>query len=141
MPPTLAPRCHARRRRDRRLLQLEIRLGHLFWRDLERHHPGIDSLTLAPDVTAAWRERARSLPDGRPRRNLDSLFFPVRSFYLDIAQWAAENGYMGRLGSTLTGKRRRCAPALEARASPTCSHARAHPFDSAGAAGADAGDA
>jgi len=24
------------------LLQLEIRLGHLFWRDPERHHPGID---------------------------------------------------------------------------------------------------
>jgi hypothetical protein len=73
------------------LLQLEIRIVHLFWRDVERHHPGIASLNLAPNVAAAWRERARFLPDGRERRNLYNLFFAVRSFYLDIAQWAAED--------------------------------------------------
>jgi hypothetical protein len=123
------------------LLQLEIRLGHLFWRDLELHHPGIDSLTLPPHVTAAWRERARTLPDGRPRRNLGSLFFAVRSFYLDIAQWAAEDPATWGLGSPLTGQRWRCAPVREAPASPTCSHARAHPFTGAGATGAGAGDA
>jgi hypothetical protein len=73
------------------VLQLEIRIVHLFWRDLERHHPGIASLNLAPNVAAAWRERARFLPDGRERRDLDNLFFAVRSFFLDIAQWAAED--------------------------------------------------
>ena len=31
--------------------------GGLFWRDLERHHPGICSLHLAPDVAAAWKQR------------------------------------------------------------------------------------
>jgi hypothetical protein len=33
--------------------QLAAALGGLFWRDLERHHPGIDSLHLPPDVAAA----------------------------------------------------------------------------------------
>jgi hypothetical protein len=32
-------------------------LGKLFWKDLENHHPGIDSLRLAPDVAAAWKQR------------------------------------------------------------------------------------
>ncbi|MFD8621948.1 hypothetical protein [Streptomyces sp. NPDC059513] len=32
-------------------------LCRLFWRDLEIHHPGIDSLRLAPEVAQAWKER------------------------------------------------------------------------------------
>ncbi|UJW29873.1 hypothetical protein L3Q67_32255 [Saccharothrix sp. AJ9571] len=32
-------------------------LCRLFWRDLEIHHPGIDSLRLVPEVAQAWRER------------------------------------------------------------------------------------
>ena len=32
-------------------------LGKLFWRDLERHHPGIGSLRLAPEVAAGWKQR------------------------------------------------------------------------------------
>lgn len=31
------------------------------------------------------------LPDGRPRRDVGTLFTDVRCFYLDLAQWAAEN--------------------------------------------------
>ncbi|MFF3446755.1 hypothetical protein ACFYXJ_06390 [Streptomyces sp. NPDC002667] len=31
-----------------------------FWSDLERHHPGIASLDLPPDVAAAWKERLRT---------------------------------------------------------------------------------
>jgi hypothetical protein len=30
-------------------------LCRLFWRDLEIHHPGIDSLRLAPEVAQAWK--------------------------------------------------------------------------------------
>jgi hypothetical protein len=32
-------------------------LGKLFWRDLERHHRGIGSLRLAPEVAAGWKQR------------------------------------------------------------------------------------
>src|SRR5258708_11961639 len=35
---------------------LAYQLGLLFWKDLETHHPGIDSLDLAPDVAVAWEE-------------------------------------------------------------------------------------
>lgn len=34
-------------------------LGKLFWRDLERHHPGISSLRLAPEVAAGWNPGPR----------------------------------------------------------------------------------
>jgi hypothetical protein len=32
-------------------------LGKLFWRDLERHHPGIGSLRLEPEVAVGWKQR------------------------------------------------------------------------------------
>jgi hypothetical protein len=32
-------------------------LGSLFWRDLERHHPGISSLRLSAAVAAGWKQR------------------------------------------------------------------------------------
>jgi hypothetical protein len=31
-----------------------------FWKDLENHHPGIDSLRLAPAVAADWKQRLRT---------------------------------------------------------------------------------
>ena len=84
------------------LASLAAALGGLFWRDLERHHPGIDSLHLPPDVAAAWKQRVMIKtrwvvgPDGqvsqmRERRagGLQNLA-GVRAFYLDIAQWAME---------------------------------------------------
>ena len=37
--------------------RLSRNLARLFWADLERHHPGIDSLRLPPNVAAAWKER------------------------------------------------------------------------------------
>jgi integrase len=85
------------------LRDLAFSLGGLFWRDLERHHPGIRSLHLAPEVAAAWKQRmlikTRQVvgPDGqtsevRERRTggLHNLA-AVRAFYLDIAQWAMED--------------------------------------------------
>ncbi len=67
----------------------------LFWRDLERHHPGIDSLHLDPQVAVAWKERLRLVHDkhGRPigkRGSPRSQLLIVRAFYLDLARWAAE---------------------------------------------------
>jgi integrase len=78
--------------------------GHLagnFWKDLENHHPGIGSLSLAPDIAAAWKQRIQTKParsgQGKaqdirlPRSDVASCLITVRAFYLDIAQWAAED--------------------------------------------------
>ena len=78
-------------------------LGKLFWRDLERHHPGIGSLRLAPEVAAGWKQRilvktSRSVTaagdaveTSAPRTAAAGALFTVRAFYLDIAQWAADD--------------------------------------------------
>lgn len=84
------------------LRSLAFTLGRLFWRDLELHHPGIDSLSLAPEVASAWKHRVLTKvtrttgPDGQivEERHLRadgrSQLGQVRAFYLDIAQWAME---------------------------------------------------
>ena len=78
-------------------------LGKLFWSDLERHHPGIDSLHLSTDVAAAWKQRLRTItqtvtaPSGEraevstERTSYRECLTPVRAFYLDLAQWAVED--------------------------------------------------
>lgn len=84
------------------LTGLAAALGGLFWRDLERHHPGINSLYLPPDVAAGWKQRVMIKtrrvvgPGGRVEQvrerragGLQNLAV-VRAFYLDIAQWAME---------------------------------------------------
>lgn len=70
---------------------LVARLAGAFWADIERHHPGIDTLNLPRTVADAWKERLR-FPQGggsRPtrQRQIDVLI-TVRAFYLDIAEWA-----------------------------------------------------
>ncbi|MGH3203206.1 MAG: tyrosine-type recombinase/integrase [Streptosporangiaceae bacterium] len=79
---------------------LAYQLGLLFWKDLETHHPGIDSLDLAPDVAVAWKQRMQYrtveavAPGGErtqarvPRLSVVDHLTRVRSFYLDIAEWA-----------------------------------------------------
>ena len=84
-------------------------LGKLFWQDLERHHPGIDSLHLPVEVATAWKQRLRTMPStvttatgdktkvAIPRINYRECLTPVRAFYLDLAQWAVEDpGRWGR---------------------------------------------
>lgn len=66
-------------------------LADLFWCDLERHHPGVSSLHLPDPVVQAWKQRIRTLPDGRPRRTAHTVLFAVRSLYLDLQQWALED--------------------------------------------------
>ena len=38
-------------------------LGLRFWKDLETHHPGIASLDLTAEASAAWKERLRTYED------------------------------------------------------------------------------
>ena len=78
-------------------------LGKRFWQDLERHHPGIDSLRLPRDVADAWKQRLQTKTtmvkggDGRtaqvtaPRINYRECLTPVRALYLDLAHWAVED--------------------------------------------------
>jgi len=65
-------------------------LAEHFWGDLERHHPGIDSLRLPDEAIHAWKQRIRVLPDGRPRLHYETMLLAVRAFYLDLQQWAME---------------------------------------------------
>lgn len=84
------------------LSRMAANLGLLFWKDLEAHHPGIDSLRLAPDVAAAWKQRlqTRTVRSASPgddvettlaRKHVAGCLTAVRAFYLDIAQWAVED--------------------------------------------------
>lgn len=69
-------------------------LAKNFWADLEVHHPGIDSLHLPPATANAWKQRIRFAvgPEGpRPRAEADSILVWVRSFYRDLAHWAADD--------------------------------------------------
>jgi integrase len=84
------------------LEQLARRLG-MFWADLERHHPGIDSLHLPADVTDGWKQRLRtkaktitSAEGGTTVIDVERICYrefltPVRAFYLDLAQWALDD--------------------------------------------------
>jgi hypothetical protein len=66
------------------LQRLAATLGKHFWADLKHRHPGIDSLRLAPEVAAAWKQRVLARESGL------SALATVRAFYLDIAQWAMQ---------------------------------------------------
>jgi Phage integrase family len=85
------------------LVRLADALGRLFWRDLEIHQPGIDSLRLTPAVAAAWKQRiatktirtkaadGSSIEVSRPRHSATNVLSAVRAFYLDIAQAATDD--------------------------------------------------
>ena len=119
-PEELIDRCHLKCRPVRDLLVDYLRerqpaldygslktlarnLGMLFWQDLERRNPGISSLHLPAEVADAWKQRLRAKPkiitgpgEGRtqtqvPRLSYWESLIPVRSFYLDLAQWAADD--------------------------------------------------
>jgi integrase len=70
------------------LLGLTRMLVRNFWVDIERHHPGQDSIRLPHDLATAWKSRLRQLPGGRERRDYCAHLTAVRAFYTDLAQWA-----------------------------------------------------
>ncbi|CCH32992.1 site-specific integrase [Actinosynnema sp. NPDC047251] len=77
------------------LVQLAARLAGSFWADIERHHPGIDSLHLPGEVAEAWKERMRTTTGAasgaRPRKERWGLFVVVRCFYRDVQEWAQDD--------------------------------------------------
>lgn len=72
---------------------LSATLTNVFWRDLEVHHPGIASLHLPTEVKTAWKQRLLEKPSrtGSPRTGAMEILATVRSFYLDIAEWAHDD--------------------------------------------------
>jgi len=86
------------------LHKLSYTLARLFWRDLELHHPGIDSLQLPAEVATGWKQRIATkttrtrTADGTslvevaaPRINAVDHMMMVRAFYLDLTQWATDD--------------------------------------------------
>jgi integrase len=84
------------------LRALSADLAGGFWKDLERHHPGIASLRLPDEVASAWKQRLRTrekvVTGGNGDRSTVTVerigyrqcLTPVRAFYLDLAQWALD---------------------------------------------------
>ena len=70
-------------------------LAGLFWADIEKHHPFIDTLHLPTDVADDWKQRLRiivsSKGNAKPRRFYLTHLVRIRGFYLDIAEWALED--------------------------------------------------
>jgi integrase len=85
------------------LRSLSAVLANVFWKDLERHHPGIDSLHLPPEVAQGWKQRLRTKQKTvttatgeravvtAERVGYRQRLTPVRAFYLDLAHWALED--------------------------------------------------
>ncbi|MEV7090031.1 hypothetical protein AB0O07_29805 [Streptomyces sp. NPDC093085] len=66
-----------------------------FWADIEKHHPGIDTLDLPTEVAETGKERIRfTTREGKapiPRQTRTAVLTGVRALYLDIQQWALED--------------------------------------------------
>jgi integrase len=75
--------------------QLVGALAGRFWADIEQHHPGIDTLDLPTAVADAWKQRLLRVitPAGqtRVRKARLDILSRVRSFYLDMQEWALED--------------------------------------------------
>ncbi|WP_431908714.1 hypothetical protein [Amycolatopsis thermoflava] len=77
------------------LRQLATTLAGTFWTDIERHHPGIDTLDLPAELADAWKQRLAHTTkkglEGRERKGRLEILARVRTFDLDIQEWAHED--------------------------------------------------
>ncbi|WP_405968993.1 hypothetical protein OG496_00190 [Streptomyces sp. NBC_00988] len=84
------------------LQHLASQLVGAFSADIEKHHPGIDTLDLPTEVAQAWKERIRFITregkDPIPRQTRTAVLTGVRAFYLDIQRghWRSRAGRPGR---------------------------------------------
>lgn len=78
------------------LRQLSTKLVLLFWRDLELHEPGIDSLHLSDQMARDWKVRLGEVRYGnhrigQRREDPHAILMAVRAFYADLTHWALED--------------------------------------------------
>lgn len=76
--------------------QLASKLVLLFWRDLELHEPGIDSLHLSDATARDWKRRLGEVRYGNhrlgeKRQDPYAILMAVRAFYADLSHWALED--------------------------------------------------
>jgi site-specific recombinase XerC len=69
---------------------LLLLLAHHFWEKIERLNPDQADLRIDPEIYEHWREQINTRDDGRARVQVDDILIAVRSFYLDLHTWAAE---------------------------------------------------
>lgn len=84
------------------LTSLATALALWFWKDLENHRSGVDSLRPAPDVAAAWKRRLRTrtvrtinefgdvVETTVERAIVSDTLMTVRALCLDLARWALD---------------------------------------------------
>lgn len=72
---------------------IALSLVKTFWKDIADHHPELTSFAIDRTIADAWKERVRYKLDGTPRTDHHSIFFAVRAFYLDVAQWSLHDSY------------------------------------------------
>ncbi len=77
------------------LRQLVTKLVLLFWRDMELHEPGIDSLHLSEQMVRDWKGRLGEIRYGnhrigQRREDPHAILMAVRAFYADVTHWALE---------------------------------------------------
>lgn len=70
------------------LKNLIYNLIGVFWSDIQRHHPDLDTFAVDQQMMDGWRRRTEFKPDGSPRRGLLTVVIQIRAFYLDVGQWA-----------------------------------------------------
>jgi hypothetical protein len=113
--------------------QLVCTLAETFWADIERHHPGIDSIDLPDEVADAWKTRiAFTTGKGRksqPRKGRLEILSRVRSFYLDLQEWAHEDPSWARWrrsGAPFVAARWKASPSATTSGPPRCTSASAN---------------
>lgn len=110
-------------------------LAGLFWRDLEKHHPGIDSLRLDADTVTAWKERVGMVRDRhgvpvRPRVGVHHLQLGPGVLPGSRPLGCRRTGPVGPVGRSLSGPRQRHRPQQEPRP-PQSRYGPAHPHSGA----------
>lgn len=63
-------------------------LAGTFWAQIERINPEQADLAINESVYQQWRTWLNTLPNGKPRGEVDVPLITIRGFYLDLAGWA-----------------------------------------------------
>lgn len=69
---------------------LSRKLSGLFWRQIEALTPEQTDLRIPADVYQQWKAGLQTRVDGGPRKSPEHILAAVRSFYLDLRDWALE---------------------------------------------------
>ncbi|MBT2586449.1 site-specific integrase [Arthrobacter sp. ISL-95] len=69
---------------------LSLRLSGLFWQEIEKLSPEQTDLRIPVEIYQRWKAGLQVRGDGGPRKAPEHVLASVRSFYLDLRDWAME---------------------------------------------------